>query len=161
MSHPELEAGLEAINQLMPRLEVTTPVLCHADFHPMNVLVDGPMSAVIDWTDAGIGDAHCDIARTAWLFRFAAVAAPSRVERATLKAIGPWLSRRYRRAYGKERTIDDERLRLWLPLHLLHALAMTVADEHELVGPSRAGTDFSTALQPWLRQELTTALART
>lgn len=154
MPHPELEAGLAHVVRLVPRLEVANPVLCHGDFHPMNVLVDGPSAAVIDWTDAGVGDAHCDIARTSWLFRFAAVAAPSRAERALLKPLAPWLSRRYRRAYRKERSIDDDRVLLWLPLHLLHALAMTIADENELVGPSRAGTEYSRGLQPWLRQEL-------
>jgi Ser/Thr protein kinase RdoA (MazF antagonist) len=160
LAHRELEAGLEAVARLAPRLEVAEPVLCHGDFHPMNVLVDGPRSAVIDWTDAGIGDAHCDIARTSWLFEFAAVATPRRTERVVLKAVAPWLSRRYRRAYEKERPVDDDRVRLWRPLHLLHALAMTVADEHELVGPSRAGTDYWPGLQPWLRGELTAALAR-
>jgi len=161
LAHPELESGLEAVTRLAPRLEVADPVLCHGDFHPMNVLVDGPQSAVIDWTDAGIGDAHCDIARTSWLFHFAAVAAPTRAERTMLKAIAPRLSRRYRRAYDEERHIDDDRVRLWIPLHLLHALAMTVADEHELVGPSRAGTDYWPELQPRLRHELDAALART
>jgi len=126
----------------------------------MNVLVDGPRSAVIDWTDAGIGDAHCDIARTSWLFEFAAVAAPRRTERVVLKAVAPWLSRRYRRAYEKERPVDDDRVRLWRPLHLLHALAMTVSDEHQLLGPSGGGTDYWPELQPWLRGELTGALAR-
>jgi aminoglycoside phosphotransferase (APT) family kinase protein len=161
LAHPELEAGFEAVTRLTPRLDVAEPVVCHGDFHPMNVLVDGTQSAVIDWTDAGIGDAHCDVARTAWLFHFAAVAAPQRAERTMLKAIAPWLARRYRRAYENERRIDDDRVRLWMPLHLLHALAMTVADEHELVGASRASTEFSLGLQPWLRHELDAALART
>jgi len=158
--HPELQAGLDAVTALLPRLEVDDPVVCHGDFHPLNVLVDGPRSAVIDWTDAGIGDAHCDIARTAWVFRFAAVASARRTERLLLTALAPWLSRRFRRAYAKQRAIDENRIRLWMPLHLLHGLAMTVADEDELRGPSRAGVEFARGLRPWLRQELDKALAR-
>jgi aminoglycoside phosphotransferase (APT) family kinase protein len=160
LSHAELEAVLDNVMRLVPRLDVAEPVFCHGDFHPMNVLVDGPHSAVIDWTDAGVGDSHCDIARTSWLFAFAAVAAPSRVERMTLKTIGPRLSRRYRRAYQRTGVIDADRVRLWMPLHLVHALAMTVADAHELVGPSRMGTEYSPGLQKWLKQELELALAR-
>jgi len=159
-SHRELEAGLDSVTSLLPRLEVDEPVVCHGDFHPLNVLVDGPRAAVIDWTDAGIGDAHCDIARTAWLFRFAAVASPRRAERLILSTLAPWLSRRFRHAYEKQHAVDENRIRLWMPLHLLHGLAMTVASEHEVFGPSRSGVEFSRDLQPWLRKELERALAR-
>ncbi len=79
---PALAAALATVEALLPRLEVPDPVICHGDFHPLNVLVDTEADtervAVIDWTDAGIGDRHGDIARTAWLFRFAAELEPGR-----------------------------------------------------------------------------------
>jgi hypothetical protein len=77
-----------------------------------------------------------------------------------LRTLAPWLSRRFRRAYETHHAVDENRIQLWMPLHLLHGLAMTVAAEHEIVGRSRAGLEFSHGLQPWLRQELEKALAR-
>ena len=161
-SHPALALALEQVERLRPSLDVADPVLCHGDFHPMNLLIDGDDTTVIDWTDAGIGDAHSDIARTAWLFSFAAAAAPRRAERSVLKPVAPWLSRRYLASYRRHRPVDPDRLRLWMPLHLLHAWAMVVADEAELIGPSRAGHDMRPGLSGWLSQQfsLTTAARR-
>jgi aminoglycoside phosphotransferase (APT) family kinase protein len=159
VSHPGLAAGLEQVQTLQPRLDVADPVVCHGDFHPTNVLVHHREAAVIDWTDAGIGDAHSDIARTAWLFRFASVAAPTRAERSVVRATAPLLARGYLNAYRHERPVEPERMRLWMPLHLLHTWAMTVADQEELVGPSRAGKDFRLGLSEWARQQFLAAIA--
>ncbi len=158
VAHPGLAAGLERVQRLQARLEVASPVVCHGDFHPSNVLVDGDRAAVIDWTDAGIGDPHCDVARTSWLFGFASVAAPTRVERSVVRATAPLLARRYLNNYRRDRPVDPERIRLWMPPHLLHAWAMFVADEAELVGPSRAGTDFRPGLTDWARQQFLAAI---
>ncbi len=39
--------------------------LLHLDFHPLNILIDqGALTAVLDWVNAGIGDARRDVART-------------------------------------------------------------------------------------------------
>jgi aminoglycoside phosphotransferase (APT) family kinase protein len=112
--------ALAQADRLLPRLEVAQAVACHGDFHPLNVLVEGDRSAVIDWTDAGLGDRHGDVARTALLFRVAAIAASKPSERAALRAAGPVLSRRYLRAYARYAPLTRERLWLWEPLHLLH-----------------------------------------
>jgi aminoglycoside phosphotransferase (APT) family kinase protein len=51
--NPELPAGVDG------------STLLHFDFHPLNVLVhDGQISGVIDWTNAAVGDARLDAART-------------------------------------------------------------------------------------------------
>ncbi|MEZ4671364.1 MAG: aminoglycoside phosphotransferase family protein [Anaerolineae bacterium] len=43
----------------------TNTCLLHLDFHPANVMVKGnEISAVLDWTNAKIGDARADYART-------------------------------------------------------------------------------------------------
>ncbi len=60
----DLRRAVEQVEQLVPRLRDAPPVVCHGDFHPMNVLVDGDVASVIDWSDAGIGDRHGDVART-------------------------------------------------------------------------------------------------
>ena len=41
--------------------------LCHGDFHPDNVLVDGEKAMVIDWMNLSRGDAMCDVAQTWFL----------------------------------------------------------------------------------------------
>lgn len=92
--------------------------ICHYDFHPMNALIDDAgRVAVIDWENAGIGDRHSDLARTLVLFEWAPAIASSRVERTVLRAIKPWLVRRYRRAYERHLPVEDDRLRYWMALH--------------------------------------------
>lgn len=159
VAHAGLASALERVEALAPRLDVPDPVLCHGDFHPMNLLVAGDETSVIDWTDAGVGDSHCDVARTAWLFRFAAVASASRAERAVLRSLAPLLAHRYLASYRRARPLDPDRLRLWLPVHLLHAWAMAVADESELVGPSRAGEDIRAGLSGWVQRQFASAIA--
>jgi aminoglycoside phosphotransferase (APT) family kinase protein len=150
--HAELESALKTVERLIPSLGVE-PVLCHGDFHPMNILVNGADTAVIDWTDAGIGDHHCDVARTVWLFRFAAVASVHRGQRAVLRTLAPWLAHRYLAEYRRRRSIDPDKLRRWTSVHLLHAWAMFVADEMQLKGPSRAGQDFRAGLASWAKEQ--------
>jgi aminoglycoside phosphotransferase (APT) family kinase protein len=116
----DLLRALSQTDRLLPRLETAPAVACHGDFHPLNVLVDGDRAAVIDWTDAGLGDRHGDVARTALLFHVAAIAASKPSERAALRAAGPVLSRRYLRAYAKRAPLERERLWLWEPVQLLH-----------------------------------------
>jgi aminoglycoside phosphotransferase (APT) family kinase protein len=159
VSHNELAVGLAAVeDRILPLLDDGDPRICHGDFHPLNVLVDDDRTSVVDWTDAGIGDRHADIARTAWLFRLASVAAPRPSERAVLRSIAPVLARRYLASYRFHRSFDPDRLRLWMPLHLLHAWAMAIADESELVGPSRAGREFRPGLSAWARAQFTSSI---
>ena len=98
---PELRAALTRAEQLLPELYAAERVPCHGDFHPLNVMVDGEQATVIDWTDAGLGDRHGDVARTCLLFHVAAIAATTRVEKTVLKASHGWLAGRYRGAYER------------------------------------------------------------
>jgi len=145
-SVPGLAEGLERTERLLPRLEVPSPAVCHGDFQPGNVLVDGARVSVIDWTDAGVGDRHGDIARAAWVFYLAAAAAAVPGQRLALRALAPVVSRAYLSAYRRELPVDAGRLRLWLPVHLLHAWAMAAADES---GPAR----LRAGLAGWARRE--------
>ena len=38
--------------------------VCHGDFHPFNVMVEGAMHTIIDWLDATCGPPAADVART-------------------------------------------------------------------------------------------------
>ena len=97
--------------------------MCHGDFHPLNVVVDGTSSAVIDWTDAGLGPREADVARTLLLFHVAAMAADGAVERGALRIAGPRLARRYRRAYEAGVGLDPGLLQHWELLHAVHGWA--------------------------------------
>ena len=45
-------------------------VICHGDFHPQNLLAaDGRVSAVLDWPNALVADAECDVAATLVILR--------------------------------------------------------------------------------------------
>ena len=123
LDRAELAAALERVEQLDGRAMDGAAVVCHGDFHPLNVIVDGDAASVIDWTDAGLGPPEADVARTALLFHVAAIAATSAVERAALKVAGPWLSRRYLRTYRAGAALDPDRLRVWEVLHCVHGWA--------------------------------------
>src|SRR5262249_35589856 len=120
---PGLAAGLERAERLFPLLHAARPAICHGDFHPANLLTGSGQVAVIDWTDTGTGDRHADLARTLWVFRFAAAAAHRRWQRLALGVLAPVLSRACLAAYQRELPVDPVRLRMWRPLHLLHAWA--------------------------------------
>jgi aminoglycoside phosphotransferase (APT) family kinase protein len=119
---------------------VPDPVICHGDFHPRNHLLDAGTVWVIDWTDAGIGDRHGDIARTEWLFRFAAVALTGEAGRAVGRIL-PAMSRDYLDSYRHELPVDAARLRLWMPVQNLDAWAMAAAGQQGFFGASHRGND--------------------
>jgi aminoglycoside phosphotransferase (APT) family kinase protein len=148
-SVPGLAEALERTELILPRLEDSAPAICHGDFHPGNVLVNQGKLAVIDWTGTGTGDRHGDIARTAWVFGFAAAAAPRRRGRLVLRVLAPALSRAYLSAYRRELPVEVARLRLWMPLHFLHAWAMLATDEQQPPGRSR----FRPGLATWARNQ--------
>jgi aminoglycoside phosphotransferase (APT) family kinase protein len=123
LDRPELAAALAQAERLAARAMEGPAVVCHGDFHPLNVMVDGDQASVIDWTDAGLGPREADVARTSLLFHVAAIAAGSAVERMALKLAGPRLSRRYLRTYGRGAPLDPHRMRVWEVLHAVHGWA--------------------------------------
>ena len=123
LDRPDLSEALRRAEALTARAMEAPSVVCHGDFHPLNVMVDDDRAAVIDWTDAGLGPREADVARTALLFHVAAIAAETRVERLALRVAGPRLARRYRRTYEAGAHLDADRLRTWEVLHAVHGWA--------------------------------------
>ena len=152
---PDLRDALARAERLLPELYAAERVPCHGDFHPLNVMVAGEQCTVIDWTDAGLGDRHGDVARTYLLFHVAAIAATTRVEKAVLKVSHGWLASRYRRAYERAYPLDPDRLRHWEALHLLHGWAQVV-DAHK--EGSRAAERVPIELVVWLRAQFERAV---
>ncbi len=120
LGDPQLAAAVERASDLAGAATTGPAVVCHGDFHPLNVMVEGATASVIDWTDAGLGPREADVSRTLLLFHIAAIAASSGLERRVLTVAGPRLARRYRRAYEASAGLDDGRLRTWEALHALH-----------------------------------------
>jgi aminoglycoside phosphotransferase (APT) family kinase protein len=141
LDRPRLAAALERAETLAEAAMDGPPVVCHGDFHPLNVMVDGDRASVIDWTDAGLGPREADVARTALIFHIAAIAAGSAVERAVLKRAGPRLSRRYLRTYEAGARLDGTRMRVWEVLHGVHGWAQV-----EML--HAGGFDGATSAQP-------------
>ncbi len=158
---PGLREALDRATELGPAAVTGRRVVCHGDFHPLNVVVDGNEACVIDWTDAGLGPREADVGRTLLLFNMASIAAESRFERAVLRAAGPRLAHWYRRTYEAGAELDPEMIRRWEVLHAVHGWAQ-VAMLHA------GGFDGSSSADPakvpigvidFLRSRIANALA--
>jgi Ser/Thr protein kinase RdoA (MazF antagonist) len=80
--------------------------VCHGDFHPQNVLVADEKVTIIDWTDATIGSADADIARTLLLID-SAEAPPEFLE---------LFKSAYLAEYGLHRPFDQVAMMQWYPI---------------------------------------------
>jgi aminoglycoside phosphotransferase (APT) family kinase protein len=66
VSEEKKKQALEELERLPGGL-----ALCHGDYHPANVIMSAKGPIVVDWLDAGRGDATLDAARTLLLLRHA------------------------------------------------------------------------------------------
>ncbi len=113
-SHPD-ERGLRAE---LYRLRFERQVLIHLDYHPMNALTDGDhVSAVLDWSNARVGDPRADVARTECILALTPRSGASEAVLARLFMRG-W-RRGYREVHGP---LQD------MPLFRAWAGAATLAD---------------------------------
>lgn len=149
-----VRAGLDRVETLTDQLRAAPLSVCHGDFHPLNVMATPQRATVIDWTDAGLGDRHGDVARTLALFELAAIAAGSPVERRALRLVGPRLARVHRRRYQRRLPLDDRRLELWTPVHLLHGWAQMSALRAGLLGGGAGPDDRAERVPPELVDEV-------
>lgn len=153
LAAPDLDRAARQVRTFVAELDAGPRAVCHGDFHPLNVVVGSEGAAVLDWTDAGLGDPVGDVARTALLLRVAGVAASSSVERTVLRAVGPGLSRAYLAAYRADASLDDDRFARWTSLHLLHGWAQVRALHAGVVGTDAERARIPTALAPWLAEQ--------
>jgi aminoglycoside phosphotransferase (APT) family kinase protein len=150
--------ALERVDRALAALTPAPEVVCHGDFHPLNVIVDTTGRAVvIDWTDVALDDRHCDVARTTALLRSAAVAGGSSIERVLLAVAGPVLSWAYLRAYRRLLPVDRDRLRRWEAVHLVNGWAQIASLEDTDIASASAGQTFPR----WLLRSLQRRLDRT
>ena len=89
--------------------------LCHGDFHPFNIMIDGDRAGIIDWLDATSGPPEADVART---YLLALHNLPTLAE--------PYLAARLRGA-----AFDRQDIAAWLPVLAGARLAENVPEEDE------------------------------
>jgi aminoglycoside phosphotransferase (APT) family kinase protein len=119
-----LRPGLRWLLEHRPTQLQEPPCLLHLDFHPQNLLMrDGRCVAVLDWSDADVGDRHADVATTLFVTETAPVEAV-RPWDGLLTAPGRWLVKHlYLRAYRQRMPCDPARLRYFGALAALRRLA--------------------------------------
>jgi aminoglycoside phosphotransferase (APT) family kinase protein len=97
-------------------------VICHGDFHPLNVMVQGErVTGVIDWPQAIAAEPAYDVAATRMLGRFANLSASPWV-RAPLGLARPLMLGRYALAYRAHRPLDERNIPYFEALRVLSAL---------------------------------------
>jgi aminoglycoside phosphotransferase (APT) family kinase protein len=107
-------------------------VICHGDFHPLNVMVqDERVSGVIDWAQAIAAEPAYDVAASRVLGLFANLSASAWV-RVPLGFARVLMLRLYRQAYRARRPIDERNMAYFEAVRVLSALAFAA----ERPGPS-------------------------
>lgn len=104
------------------------PVICHGDFHPLNILLDGgKVSGVIDWSSVRVADAAYDVGATIALFTQGPVDLPG-ILQGPIDIFRRWIVARYRAAYLRLRPIDEQAIDYYEALRCLGFLVE--AGEH-------------------------------
>ena len=135
--HGWLRDGLEWLEANRPG-EPERLVVCHGDFHPLNLLVeDGRVSGVLDWAGFLLGEPAYDVGATVFLGE---VAAP-----ALLPGIDwPRLVRRYLERYLSESPLEPERVDYYSAFRCLWAMFEATGDHAAWSHPEVRGklTDY-------------------
>ena len=106
--------------------------LCHLDFHPANVMVDGDRMTVIDWPGATRGDPLADVALTTIILRGGKTTPGSPLMTRLLAPLGrKVLLGGYLRGYRAARAIDQEPFERWSVVAATLRLSYDIAGEAE------------------------------
>jgi aminoglycoside phosphotransferase (APT) family kinase protein len=123
---PGLDGALGWLEEHAVIVRSEEPVLIHNDFHPLNILAEGRRLSLVDWTDAALGDRHCDVARTLALLWLAAPLLKSPLARTALGLLRRYIVPLYASEYGRHLPLDNRRLRYWEALHAFKSWAQVV-----------------------------------
>lgn len=108
-------------------------VLCHMDFHPDNVYIDGNNVKVLDWMTALKADPLADVARTMMILQYAEIPNVSDEERKTVESLRNDLLEGYKDAYDDCDSIDVERLNKWITVMLAMRLLENISENEKNV----------------------------
>jgi aminoglycoside phosphotransferase (APT) family kinase protein len=142
-----LAPGLEWLARRRPPRPEPRAV-CHGDFHPFNILVDGEgVTGVLDWPHAIVADPAFDVATTLIILRLvpmdvAGLATPLRW---LANAARPLLVAGYLRHYGRRRPLDRGKLAYYEAAACMKALVRAGELRGGLAGPNVANVLFESA----------------
>ncbi len=135
LDRPEDTSLRRAVEWARERAVGGDDVVCHGDFHPFNVLVDGDsLSGVIDWTDLQFAPREYDVARNMVLNDHVPMGGPL-LGRPFMAAARRWLGRRYVTEYQRLHPLSSETLQCWAAVNAVLMLAQAVVQR-------RAGTTY-------------------
>lgn len=104
--------------------------LCHGDFHPGNILMDGETPVLIDWTNAMRGDPAADVARTRMMLSLGEVPPGTSIPLRVMAGVGRralvWL---YIRGYRRLRPLDMALMARWEIAHAAARLSEGIEGE--------------------------------
>jgi aminoglycoside phosphotransferase (APT) family kinase protein len=108
-----MRPGLDWLTENRPA-PPRTPCIIHLDFHPQNFLIhEETCSAILDWSDADLGDPHADVGQTLLLLESAPIDFTTLGQKLA-KFFGQGiLKRRYLRAYRRCLPIDEQKLQYY------------------------------------------------
>jgi aminoglycoside phosphotransferase (APT) family kinase protein len=99
------------------------PCILHLDYHPMNVLCGRfPQLAVLDWTEADVGDYHADVGTSLTLMRCCTAGNPNLWERCGLPLARALTIHWYLSSYSKRMPLDAGKLAYYKALAALKRL---------------------------------------
>jgi Ser/Thr protein kinase RdoA (MazF antagonist) len=106
--------------------------VCHYDFHPENVLGEGPDARAIDWNNAALGDPVADVARTLVILRSPHFPPGVPVTaRALVMGLKRWLARAYEAEYRRRFGLPADALAAWMVPVAAARLAEEIPGERE------------------------------
>jgi uncharacterized protein (TIGR02172 family) len=109
--------------------------LCHGDFHPDNIIVDGNASWIIDWMTGCEGNAACDVARTAMILKYSALPEQTpRILKLIVRFQQEKLSNWYKNEYMRISGLQKQEIDRWLlPNYAARLVENLSADETEIL----------------------------
>jgi aminoglycoside phosphotransferase (APT) family kinase protein len=125
-----LAGGINKVLAARPCIDDRS-VLCHGDFHPLNLIVGDAGVTVVDWTAARLGPPAFDVAFTALLLAHPPIHVGPALRR-PLQTSGRWLARRFVARYRKQAhaagwELPTEQLDWYTRLHAARILLDTAA----------------------------------
>jgi len=113
-------------------------VICHGDFHPLNIMVDGAaLSGVIDWADVTLAEPAYDIAGLRVIALYADPGVPGWA-RGPADVARRLMVRRYMSVYRAAAPLDAGNLPYYEAIRMLSALAFTGEDRPQAGNPWNA-----------------------
>ena len=106
--------------------------LCHGDFHPDNVLVDGKTATIIDWTTACSGNPVGDFARTSLILQLGALPTGASLwTRVTVRSGRALFYRSYSQRYRLVRRVSQRDFQPWVLPIAVARLGQDVTTERD------------------------------